>query len=312
MKIRICIISLVGLLSISLSSCKSGQKKSKAEETSPATPKMEVITEGIRFCESTYPYKGGLLIANFGTDELNPLNGEGKGYILYYKDAKLQTMIPADGHLNAPKGMYEKAGYLFICDVNKIVVYNLNNPERGPQTIRFSENDLFVNDLAAVGETLYASVTNTGKIYTIDISDLTALDKVTPKAWCDVIGANGIIIDGNTMYVASYPADGNTTPDNVIYRISDLSVPQPEKFTTEAGQYDGIALSADKKTLYVTNWVPTGVYSIDMATKKQDFVKLNTSVIGAADMSLVDGVLYVPDLPNSQVVVHTFHLSQLK
>ena len=141
---------------------------------------------------------------------------------------------------------------------------------------------------------------------------MTALDKVIPKAWCDVIGANGIIIDGNTMYVASYPADGNTTPDNVIYRISDLSVPQPEKFTTEAGQYDGIALSADKKTLYVTNWVPAGVYSIDMATKKQDFVKLNTSVIGAADMSLVDGVLYVPDLPNSQVVVHTFHLSQLK
>lgn len=310
MKTRIFIISLAGLLAISFSSCNLGQKKSKMEATSPAIPETEVITEGIRFCESTYPYKGGLLIANFGTDELNPLNREGKGYILYYKDGKSHTMIPADGHLNAPKGMYEKAGYLFICDVNKIVVYNLNNLQSEPQTIRFSENDLFINDLAAVGETLYASVTNTGKIYSIDISDLTALDKVIPGAWCDVVGANGLIIDGNSMYVASYPADGNTTPDNVVYHISDLSVPQPEKFISEAGQYDGIALSADKKTLYITNWSPSGVYSIDMATRKQELVKLQTSVIGAADMSLVNGVLYVPDLANSRVVVHILHLSR--
>lgn len=72
MKIRICIISLVGLLSISLSSCKSGQKKSETEATSPATPKTEVITEGIRFCESTYPYKGGLLIADFRNGRTEP------------------------------------------------------------------------------------------------------------------------------------------------------------------------------------------------------------------------------------------------
>lgn len=36
----------------------------------------------------TYPYNGGILIANFGTEQLNPLNAEGKGYILYYKMVK--------------------------------------------------------------------------------------------------------------------------------------------------------------------------------------------------------------------------------
>ena len=50
---------------------------------------VEVVNEGIRFCESTYPYDGGILIANFGTEQLNPLNTDGKGYILYYKDLSL-------------------------------------------------------------------------------------------------------------------------------------------------------------------------------------------------------------------------------
>ena len=48
------------------------------------------VTDGIRYCESTYPYEGGMLIANFGTEQLNPLNSEGKGYIVWHKDGKNQ------------------------------------------------------------------------------------------------------------------------------------------------------------------------------------------------------------------------------
>lgn len=47
-----------------------GQQATKAPVTT--------VGEGLRFCESTYPYEGGVLIANFGTEELNPLNGEGR------------------------------------------------------------------------------------------------------------------------------------------------------------------------------------------------------------------------------------------
>lgn len=213
--------------------------------------------------------RGGLLIANFGAEQLNPLNNEGKGYILNYKNGKTEMLIPTDGNLSAPKGMYQEKGYLFICDVNKLVVYNLKDLKQAPQIISFPADDLFLNDLAASGNTLYISVTNSGRIYTLDISHPSRLDKNTLKKWIDIVGPNGIIIDGNAMYVASYPADGKTTEENVIYKIADLKKPISEKFFNTPGQYDGIALSADKKTLYISNWTPAGVTAIDMDTKKR-------------------------------------------
>lgn len=294
-------VALGGL--VAFNSCGLGKKQNAQETTQTEDSIITVINENVRFCESTYPYEGGLLIANFGTEQLNPLNDEGKGYILYHRGEKTSVLISADGNLSAPKGMFEKDGYLFICDVNKVVVYNLNALSEAPQVIRFSKDDLFINDLVAKDNTLYASVTNSGRIYKIDITDLTKLGKVKPEKWCDITGPNGLVIDGNSMYVASYPADEKTTEDNVVYYIADLKQPKPEKFITESGQYDGLVLSSDKKTMYVTNWVPAGVYAIDMETKSVKPLELPTPVIGAADMTLIDGTLYIPDLPNSQVVI---------
>lgn len=263
----------------------------------------KVISRGLRFCESTYPYKDGILIANFGSKELNPLNGEGMGYIMYYKDGEIIPFIPADGNLNGPKGMYEKEGYLFICDVNKIVVYNLDSLQRVPQTIRFPEGELFVNDLAASGNTLYASVTNTGRIFSMDISGLDTLGRVIPEVWCSIPGANGILIDGNTMYVASYPPDGVTTAENVIYEIADITRPAPEQFIGETGQYDGIALSSDGRTLYISNWSPAGVAAINRSDLQITPLKLGREVTGPADFTLRGDSLYIPDLPNSCVII---------
>ena len=55
---------------------KQNQPTEKAQQ-----PETTIISDSIRFCESTYPYQGGILIANFGTEQLNPLNTEGRGYI---------------------------------------------------------------------------------------------------------------------------------------------------------------------------------------------------------------------------------------
>lgn len=202
---------------------------------------VEIVNENIRYCESTYPYNGGILIANFGTEQLNPLNAEGKGYILYYKNGKMDTLVPADGNLNAPKGMFMRDNQLYICDVNKIVVYDLAQVSKTPKTINLPEGNLFVNDLAANGNDLYASVTNTNKIFKIDITD--PANPGEPQEWITIPGPNGLLIGDGTMYVASYPADGNTSEKHVVYRISDLTNnPQPEKLVTVPGQYDGLLL----------------------------------------------------------------------
>ena len=55
--------------------------------------------------------------------------------------------------------------------------------------------------------------------------------------------------------------------------------------------------------LYVTSWVPSGVFAYDL-TAGGELLPLDLGEFqGAADMTLRDSVLYVPDLPASRVVV---------
>lgn len=284
-------MALLGMMTLTMTSCADREKS------------VEVVSDGIRFCESTYPYDGGVLIANFGTEQLNPLNTEGKGYILHYKDGKTTTLIAADGHLNAPKGMFVREHYLYVCDVNKIVVYDLQQPDAMPETVSLPEGHLFVNDLAASGNDLYVSVTNTDRIFKLDITDPASPGPV--QEWATVPGPNGLLMGDGVLYVASYPADGQTGEQHVIYRIDNLNDPKPEKLVTVAGQYDGIAFSSDRKALYVTNWSPAGLSRIDLDTKTLTpvAVTLEQDLSGPADISVADGKIYIPDLPASRVVV---------
>lgn len=262
-----------------------------------------VVSENIRYCESTYPYQDGLLIANFGTEELNPLNSEGKGYVLFWKDGKSEVLIPADGHLSAPKGMFLREDYLYICDVNKIVVYHLTDRSEQPQEITLPEGNLFVNDLAADGNNLYVSVTNTGKIFRIDITD--PARPGTPQEWLSIAGPNGLLVRDGVMYVASYPADGVTKPEHVIYEVKNLEQPVVRKLTETAGQYDGIAFSKDGKSLIVTNWAPAQVSRLNLSDGSLSplAIDLPQGLVGPADITVRDGVIYIPDLPNSRVVI---------
>lgn len=264
---------------------------------------VKIENEGIRFCESTYPYNNGILVANFGTEALNPLNTEGKGYILFVKDGKSEVVVPADGNLSAPKGMFLRDGYLYICDVNKVVVYNISKKGTKPVTIQFPEGNLFVNDLVADKNYLYASVTNTDKIFRIDISNPAAPGK--PQEWATVVGPNGLLMVDGEMYVASYPADGVTKDVNVVYRIKNLSNPSPEKFIEVSGQYDGIALSKDRKSIYLTNWTPAQISRLNLSDKSLVPLELNLQepLIGPADITVANGKIYIPDLPNSRVVI---------
>ncbi len=269
----------------------------------PEKTSVTIFDEGLRYCESTYPYEGGLLIANFGSTQLDPLNTEGKGYIVRYKDGTSEVLIPADGNLSGPRGMYLRNDRLFICDVNKIVVYNLADREEAPRVIVLPEGEAFVNDLVAEGNNLYASVTNTGHIFRLDITD--PAQPGEPELWLEIAGPNGLVIRDGVMYVASYSPDGEAKSEHVIYRIGDLQNPVAEPFVTVPGQYDGIAFSGDGKSLYVTNWAPAGISRIDMQTREIQPVELTleTPLVGPADMTVADGKIYVPDLPNSRVVI---------
>ncbi len=262
---------------------------------------VEVISEGLLYNEGTTPYKSSILISNFGSSQLNPLNSEGMGYITQLKNGKIEMFIPASGVLNAPKGMDIEDDYLYIADVGKVVVYNLMNLTAEPQVILLPEEDIYVNDIAIEDDVAYISVTNTVNIYALDISRPARLTADDLTLYTQVVGANGIEIEDDIIYIASYPADGVTTADNVIYQITNIANPQPVKLFNRMGQYDGLAEDDDR--LYFTNWVDGEVGFVDLDTNVVTLLDLGEiEFSGPADITIEDNVLYIPDLPNSRIV----------
>ncbi len=259
----------------------------------------KVLTEGLRYCESVLAYDGGLLIANFGSDELNPLNSEGKGYILYYDGSGMRTFIPADGTLSAPKGMNVTGGWLTVADVNKLVAFSLRDRSAEPVVIPMPEGEVFVNHIVTVDDMLLVSVTNTGNIYALDIDSVTGPDAASLELYTNVPGANGMLFDRGTLYVASYSPEGVPTGQNVIYRIADMANPVAEPVSSRTGQYDGLAMYGGK--LYFTDWTDGFVGCMDVATG--DIVRVETAapLAGPAEIDVWDGRLCVPDLAGSAV-----------
>ena len=275
-----------------------------APRTQPVQGSLAPLTDNIRFCESVLTHGDTLLVASFGSEQLNPLNEEGKGYILLFEDTLSRKIIPADGSLSAPKGMLIKDNHLFVADVGKMMIFNLGDTTAAPQTVAFPTGELFINDLALdePSQTLYITVTNTGNIYSLNVSDPAQASEAPLTFYTNVPGANGIVIDSGAMWIASYPADGVTVPENVIYYISDIASPRITPLIERPGQYDGLALSDDKAALYFTNWTGPEVGYVDLTTGEVEVLPIGDTLTGPARIQLKDNILYIPDLPGSQVI----------
>ncbi len=234
----------------------------------------DVLTHYLQVCYSVCPYQDGLLISNWGTDSINPLNQEGKGYIAFHKEGVTSILIPADGTLSAPKGMAVKDDYLFVADVNKVVVYNLNETSDQPQVIPFPEGNDFVSDVVIVGNVLLASVTNTSSIYALDISNLAHIDVGSLAVYAVVPGATSLCVSDYHLFIGSSTTYGEPTEFNVIYMIDDLSNPVPQAITHRIGQYQDLTLTPDGESLYFLDKQSKEIGRLEFATGAIDFIEV--------------------------------------
>ena len=232
----------------------------------------DVLTRNLQICNSVCPYQDGLLISNWGTDSIDPLNREGKGYIAFHKEGVTSILIPADGTLSAPKGMAVKDDYLFVADVNKVVVYNLNETSDQPQVISFPEGNDFVSDVAIVGNVLLAAVTNTSSIYALDISNLAHIDVGSLAVYAVVPGATSLCVSDYHLFIGSSTTYGEPTEFNVIYMIDDLSNPVAQPMTHRIGQYQDLALTPDGESLYFIDKNSKELGRLEFATGVVDFI----------------------------------------
>ena len=262
----------------------------------------------IRFCESVLPYKQGFLISNLGSDNLKVRPDEFKGYILYHKNNKLYNFIPADGTLKHPTAMSVYKNRLFVCDADKLWIFNLKNRQEKPAKINFQSDDKSVNDILRIKDELYITVTNTSRIYKINLKDKI----LVPHKWLDVPTPNGITNYKNTIYVVSIPADyTNATDKNVVYIIKDKNHPVLEKFNNKPALYDGAAVSKNGKILYVSDWGTSSVYAIDIENKKEDIVYQYKN-LSPADISLHGDKLLIPDMVNHGVIIYNLKKNKVE
>lgn len=258
---------------------------------------VSIFRDGVKFSESVYPYDGGLFISNYGSENMNPRADENSGYIIYRKDGINKKV--AEG-LHKPTGLLVKDNLLFVCDETKLLVYNLKNLSETPRVINFAADDKVANALTSDGENLYISITNTGRIYKLDIRDTKNLK--APKLWLEIPGPNGMIYGGGEIFIVSIPADyKSVTSENVVYRVKNLQNPVAEKFFDVAGLYDGVTISDDLKTLYVSDWLTASVTAIDIKSKKSRVI-YEEKGIGPADIAQSGGRLFIPELVGSRII----------
>ena len=285
---KVCSLLAAALLGLSVPGFS--QATEKAEQ-----PLVSVIHEGVERSESVCPYQGGLFISNFG------LEGKTRAGIIYRKDGVNKTIVPPDGSLAMPTGMAVKDGYLFVCDRTRLVVYNLSDLG-DVQEVPLEADDKAVNALALAGNTLYISVTDTGRIYTLDVSNSAKISKQRPVKWLDIEGPNGMAAGKGVLYITTIPPDYKTVkPWHIVYRVADLSRPRAGKYLDVPGLYDGAALSDDGKTLFLSDWQTGAVTAVDVAAKKQRVIYQEKG-IGPADIAQAEGILFIPDLPHSRII----------
>lgn len=262
------------------------------------------ITEGIHWCESVFPWEGGIFISNFTHFRSSePVPTESKGFVTYAKEGRMENYIPPDGRLRNPTGTYICGRAFFVCDGPDLKIFDREHPDAMPRVIAFSRNDV-VNALTADSRYLYISLTMRGKIYRLDVSPEKVMTAY-PEPWLDVPGPNGLTMNGKTMYIASIPTDFRSfTEQNVIYRVPDVTAahPEVEKLNVPPGLYDGVALSDSGKTLYFSDWDTASVSAMNLETSQIRTV-YSEKGIGPSDIAQAGGKLYVPDLPNSRLIV---------
>jgi DNA-binding beta-propeller fold protein YncE len=203
-------------------------------------------TAGFHHPESVYQSGKNLYVADIG-EAMTPVAKDGDGFIgkVDLSTGKLVDahFLPVDGKLHAPKGMAMNGNTLYVADVDRIVGFDVVSRK---QVAEIAINGTgFLNDLVLGDGKLYASGTDNGKIYAIDLK--TFQYQVLPVD--SISGANGLYYTDHKLYCVSI---GNWDhPDGTVYGI-DPGGYKMEKLTDYKGLLDGVALVGN--TLYFSDW----------------------------------------------------------
>ena len=93
----------------------------------------------------------------------------------------------------------------------------------------------------------------------------------------------------------------NIKDENVIYVIEDINNPEIKKLNKTPLLYDGIAISKNEETIYVSDWKTSSIIAINKdGAEKTIYTRKGMT---PADIALIDNKLFIPDMQNHNIIV---------
>ena len=194
---------------------------------------------------------------------------------------------------------------LYICDRDRLWVYSLKNLNEKPLCVMLNSYDKEINDVAIKNGVLYITFTNSDRVYKLDLKQKI----LKPELWINIPSPNGIAIKGKKVYISSITKDYiNVKDENVIYVIEDITSPKIKKLNKTPLLYDGIAVSRNGKTIYVSDWLTSSIIGIDNeGLEKIIYTKKGMT---PADITLIGNKIIIPNMQNHNVII--LNLKNLK
>lgn len=249
--------------------------------------------------ESVYVDNNNVYVSNVGT-KLAPTQKDGDGFISKLsKDGKVIKKDFITG-LNAPKGMAEVDGILYVADIDNLVGFDLEN---GKEVFKLPINGaLFLNDITPLNKnTLFISDTGTGIIHKVNLKKHTYKEFVKFDI-ADLGGPNGLLLDkkAHRLLVAGYNPDG--TSGGKIVGI-DLKTKKITPLMDKKEQFDGIAFDKNKNII-VSSWGDNLQGVLYEITKNGNVLKFEMPYIkGPADIFIdKTNTLWIPKMVENKVL----------
>lgn len=275
------------LFLVSLMGLKSGLKAQSCI--------IEKEVGGFRHPESVVFDGRQFFVSNLGR-QLTPLEKDGDGYIsrLTRNGALQDTTYFPRVTLHAPKGMAILNDMLYVADVGRIVVLDIQSKNLVREK-NLAEVCLFVNDLAARDEErLFFSCSDKGTVWMWDLS-ADSLFLISQ----DMPGANGLLWDflNADLYVAAMGGGGEP---GFVYKV-DLKNRTSEKIGDAKGLWDGLALVRGR--LLCSDWKSQSLQEISLRTRLAQNLNCGKEFHGPADVLYWNGKVYLPAMKEGKMYV---------
>jgi sugar lactone lactonase YvrE len=229
-----------------------------------------------------------MIVSNINGD---PTQADGNGYLsLVDADGTVSTAEWVKG-LDAPKGAAILDGRLYVADITRLRVVDLASGEY--ETVEVP-GAVFLNDVTAGDGAVYVSDTFGNSVYRYQDG------KVEPFV-ADVPAPNGLLLDGQTLYVASMGQLAENQADNKPGGFYSVDLASKALTKDEAagdfGFLDGI-VKVDG-TLYVSDFMAGKIHRMVPDAVPEELATLG---MGSGDIGTDGENILVPMLMTGEVI----------